>query len=162
MVFSSPAFIFGFLPIFLAIYFVTPSRFKNGIILVVSLFFYSIDGGALTIILCGSIVFNYLVALYFDKSSGFSKKTALAVGIAANLTPLLYYKYGMFFIKSVNEATSLFSGKAHFEVVQILLPAGISFYTFHAISYLIDVYNHKVKPAKSLVDFGMYMANFPQ
>jgi alginate O-acetyltransferase complex protein AlgI len=162
MVFSSPAFIFGFLPIFLALYFATPSRFKNATILVASLLFYSIDGGILTIILCGSIVFNYLMALHFGKSSSSARKAALVIGITANLVPLLYYKYGMFFVRSVNEATTLFSGKAQFQVIQILLPAGISFYTFHAISYLVDVYNHKVKPAASLVDFGMYMANFPQ
>jgi len=162
MVFSSAAFIFGFLPVFFAIYFATPSRFRNGVILLASLLFYSIDGGVLTIILCGSITFNYLIALYFSKSSGFVRKWALIMGIAVNLLPLLYYKYGMFFVKSANDATSLFSGNVHFEVGQILLPAGISFYTFHAISYLVDVYNHKVKPESSLVDFGMYMANFPQ
>lgn len=162
MVFSSPAFIFGFLPLFLAFYFATPARFKNGTILVASLFFYSIDGGFLTLILGGSIVLNYWIALYLCKSTGAARKVALAIGIAANLAPLLYYKYGMFFLKSMNEATLLFSGKAHLQVIQILLPAGISFYTFHAVSYLVDVYNHKVKPASSLVDFGMYMANFPQ
>lgn len=162
MVFSSAAFIFAFLPLFFAIYFAIPSRFRNGVILLASLLFYSIDGGFLTIILCGSITFNYLIALYFCKSSGFFRKWALFIGIAVNLLPLLYYKYGTFFVKSANDATSLFSGNVHFEVGQILLPAGISFYTFHAISYLVDVYNHKVKPESSLVDFGMYMANFPQ
>ena len=152
MVFSSAAFIFGFLPIFFAIYFTTPSRFRNGVILLASLLFYSIDGGFLTIILCGSITFNYLIALYFCKSSGFVRKWALFIGIAVNLLPLLYYKYGTFFVKSANDATSLFSGNVHFEVGQILLPAGISFYTFHAISYLVDVYNHKVKPELSIPD----------
>lgn len=162
MVFSSSAFIFGFLPIFMAVYFATPSRFRNGVILVASLLFYFIDGGILTSILCGSIVFNYLMALYFCKSSGVARKSALTIGIVVNLIPLLYYKYWMFFVQSVNDAASLISSSAHFEVSQILLPAGVSFFTFHAISYLLDVYNHKVKPASSLVDFGMYMANFPQ
>lgn len=162
MAFSSPAFIFGFLPIFLAVYFAAPSRFRNGVILVASLLFYFTDGGALTFILCGSIVVNYLMALYFCKSSGLARKVALAIGIAANLAPLLYYKYWMFVIQSVNDAALLMDSKAHFSVSQILLPAGVSFFTFHAISYLLDVYNHKVEPAESLVDFGMYMANFPQ
>jgi alginate O-acetyltransferase complex protein AlgI len=162
MVFSSAAFIFGFLPVFFAIYFSTPSRFRNGVILLASLIFYSIDGGILTIILCGSITLNYLIALYFSKSSGVVRKGALIMGIAANLIPLLYYKYGTFFIKSANDAASILTSNIHFDVDQILLPAGISFYTFHAISYLVDVYNHKVKPESSLVDFGMYMANFPQ
>ena len=162
MAFSSAAFIFGFLPLFFGVYFATPSRFRNGVILLASLLFYSIDGGFLTIILCVSITFNYSMALYFCKISGIVRRWNLIIGIAVNLMPLLYYKYGTFFVKSANDATSLFSGNVHFEVGQILLPAGISFYTFHAISYLVDVYNHKVKPESSLVDFGMYMTNFPQ
>ena len=162
MVFSSPAFIFGFLPIFLALYFATPSRFKNGTILVASLFFYSIDSGSMTIILCGSIFVNYLIALYLRKATGMAGKTGLALGIVANLLPLFYYKYGMFLLRSANEVASMFTSKNAVDVFQILLPAGISFYTFHAISYLVDVHNRKVEPARSLVDFGMYMANFPQ
>jgi len=162
MVFSSPAFIFGFLPVFLVVYFGTPERFRNGVILVASLLFYYTDAGALSVILCGSIVVNYLIALYFSKSSGLTRKVALTAGIAANLVPLLYYKYWMFVMQSVNDAALLLDSKIHFSVSQILLPAGISFFTFHAISYLVDVYNHKVQPAESLVDFGMYMANFPQ
>ena len=162
MVFSSPAFIFCFLPLFFAIYFAAPSRFRNAIILLASLLFYFIDAGLLTVILFGSITVNYLIALYFCKSSGIVRKWALIIGIAANLLPLLYYKYGMFFIKSANDAASLISENISYEIGEILLPAGISFYTFHAISYLVDVYTHKVKPESSLVNFGMYMANFPQ
>lgn len=162
MVFSSPAFLFGFLPIFLAVYFAAPARFRNGVILVASLLFYFTDAGALSFILCGSIVVNYLLALYFRRSSGWTRKVALAVGITANLAPLLYYKYWIFVIQSVNDADILLDSKVHFTVYEILLPAGVSFFTFHAISYLIDVYNQKVEPAESLVDFGMYMANFPQ
>lgn len=162
MVFSSPAFIFGFLPIFFAIYFSTPLLFRNGLILIASLLFYFVDAGHLTIILCGSIVFNYLVAQYFRKPTGYAKKWVLGIGVAVNLIPLLYFKYWMFFVLSVNDATSLFGSTSHFEVSQIILPAGVSFFTFHAISYLLDVYNRKVEPASSLIDFGMYMANFPQ
>lgn len=162
MAFSSPAFIFGFLPLFLAIYFIAPARFRNGVILAASLFFYFIDGGILTIILCGSIIANYWLALSFRKSSDQVRKAVLFIGVAANLIPLLYYKYWMFVIQSVNDVALLMDSKAHFSVSQILLPAGVSFFTFHAISYLLDVYTHKVEPAESLVDFGMYMANFPQ
>ena len=162
MVFSSPAFIFGFLPIFLATYYVTPPRFRNGLIFVASLLFYFIDGGALTSILLGSIIVNYFLALFFCKSSGAFRKAGLFIGIAINLLPLFYFKYGMFFISSANDLANVFRSGAHFEVSTILLPAGVSFFTFHAISYLVDVYNNKVAPASSLIDFGMYMANFPQ
>lgn len=162
MVLSSPAFIFGFLPIFLAVYFATPSRFRNGVILVASLLFYFTDTGILSGILCGSIICNYWMALYCCKSSGLTRKLALALGIFANLVPLIYYKYWVFLIHSVNDTATLLGSSINFEVSQILFPVGISFFTFHAISYLLDVYNHKVKPATSFVDFGMYMAFFPK
>ncbi|MEO6292391.1 MAG: MBOAT family O-acyltransferase [Burkholderiaceae bacterium] len=162
MAFSSPAFLFAFLPAFLAIYFAAPTRFRNGVILVASLLFYFIDGGGLTIILCASILVNYFIALYFGKLTGSTKKTILGLGMVLNLLPLLYYKYWMFLTQSANDVAVLLNSKAHFTVSQILLPAGVSFFTFHAISYLLDVYNRKVEPATSLVDFGMYMANFPQ
>jgi alginate O-acetyltransferase complex protein AlgI len=162
MVFSSPAFIFGFLPVFLVLYFASPARWRNFVIFAASLLFYFIDAGALTLVLGGAIVFNHLVAQYFTRASSFARKIAFIIGVVANLVPLIYYKYWMFFVTSVNDAASIAGGNWHFEVQHILLPAGISFFTFHSVSYLIDVYNHKVKPASSLVDFGMYMANFPQ
>ena len=162
MVFSSPAFIFGFLPILLGVYFVTPLRFRNAVLLVASLLFYFADAGVLTAILVGSIVFNHLIALHIFNSSGLTKRVSLSIGIAANLTPLLFYKYWVFFVHSANDAAALIGSATHFEIPHILLPAGISFFTFHAISYLVDVYNRKVTPASSLVDFGMYMSNFPQ
>ena len=162
MVLSSPAFIFGFLPIFLAVYFATPSRFRNGLILVASLLFYFTDTGILSGILFGSIICNYWIALYCYKSSALTRKLVLTLGIFANLAPLIYYKYWMFLIHSLNDTAALFGSSINFEVSQILFPIGISFFTFHAISYLVDVYDYKVKPATSFVDFGMYMAFFPK
>lgn len=162
MVFSSPAFIFGFLPLFLTIYYLTPIKYRNGIILFASLLFYFTDGGGLTIILCGSIAANYIIAFNFKKINDSLKKILLVVGICANLIPLLYYKYWMFLVQSFNDASLLLNKSPQFSIQQILLPAGVSFFTFHAISYLVDVYNRKVEPSESLVDFGMYMANFPQ
>lgn len=162
MVFSSPAFIFGFLPIFLVLYFMAPARLRNFVIFAASLLFYFIDAGVLTLVLGSAIVFNHLVAQYFTKSSGLARQVAFVIGVISNLVPLLYYKYWMFIVTSANDAASITGGDWHFEVQKILLPAGISFFTFHSVSYLIDVYNHKVKPASSLIDFGMYMANFPQ
>ena len=162
MSFSSPSFIFGFLPIFLTVYFLTTTRFKNLLILIASLLFYFVDGGLLTIILCGSILINYSIALYFVNSHGAVRKMALGIGVFVNLLPLIYFKYWGFLIHSMNDAARLFESKYLFASTNILLPAGISFFTFHSISYLVDVYNHKIKPSTSLVDFGMYMSNFPQ
>lgn len=162
MVFSSPAFIFLFLPVFLTVYYVTPSRFRNCIILLFSLAFYFADAGAMTLVLCGSIVLNYLLALYLCRAEGRARKLTLAAGLLFNLAPLLYYKYWMFLQRSLNDAAQLLADSRPFEVSAILLPAGISFFTFHSMSYLIDIYWRKVRPATSLIDFGMYMANFPQ
>ena len=162
MVFSSPAFLFFFLPVFLTVYFLAPARLRNGVILVASFVFYFIDAGALIIILSGSIVLNYLIARYLSTASGSVRKVALALGVASNLMPLLYYKYWMFVLQSVNDAALLLDREAQFSVSEILLPAGISFFTFSAISYLCDVYSRKIEPTTSLVDFGMYIASFPQ
>lgn len=122
MAFSSPSFIFGFLPIFLAAYFIIPPRFRNWLILIASLLFYFVDGGVLTFILCGSIIFNYFLALYFFSSYGFVRKLALTIGLVVNLTPLLYYKYEMFFIQLANDAASIIGSTAHFDTTKLGLP----------------------------------------
>jgi alginate O-acetyltransferase complex protein AlgI len=162
MTFSSPAFIFAFLPIFLVIYYLVPNSVKNLTILVASLLFYYVDGGVLTLILCASIIFNFIIALSFSRLIATKRKILLVIGLSLNLMPLLYYKYWGFFVQSFVDVSSVFDQRFNISFTQILLPAGISFYTFHAISYLIDVYNSKVKPTSSLIDFGMYMTNFPQ
>jgi alginate O-acetyltransferase complex protein AlgI len=162
MAFSSPAFIFAFLPIFLAVYYAVPRPLRNTWILVASLLFYFVEAGSLTAILCASIVVNWLAALYLDSAGARARKFALAAGIAANLIPLLYYKYWTFFIQVANDTMTASGTSIQFRIADVLLPAGISFFTFHAMSYLVDVYQGKVRPARSVLDFGMYMANFPQ
>jgi alginate O-acetyltransferase complex protein AlgI len=162
MVFSSAAFLFGFLPLFLLLYFATPARWRNLTILVASLLFYFVDAGLLTLILGGSIVFNHFAGRAIHALSGRNRKLAVAGSIAVNLVPLLYYKYWMFFLHAANDVAGQLGAPVHFAVVQVLLPAGVSFFTFHAISYVVDIHRGKVRPAGSLVDFGMYMANFPQ
>ena len=162
MLFSSPAFLFGFLPIFLLVYFSMPIKARNGVILIASLLFYFIDGGFFTILLCGSIAFNFWVAILIYRSSGYVKKLLVAIGITGNLIPLFFYKYWMFFLQSINDISNLVNSNIHYEIPKIVLLSGVSFFTFHAISYLLDVNAKKVKPTFSLIDFGMYMSNFPQ
>lgn len=162
MLFSSPSFIFGFLPIFLLGYFLLPSTSRNFYILIASLIFYFIEGGASLVVFIASIIFNFYFALLINKSSGNLNKFLLVIGISVNLLPLFFYKYWMFFLQSTNELSTSFNLNIHYNVPQVVLLAGISFYTFHAISYLLDVNSKKVKPSISLINFGMYMANFPQ
>jgi alginate O-acetyltransferase complex protein AlgI len=161
VVFSSPEFLFLFMPAFFAIYFILPQAWRNGFIVIGSLLFYVLSGGYIVAVLLFSILMNYTIALRIARSM-MQKNILLALGIICNLAPLLYYKYWPFIIRSFDDGATLIGGHALFDIPKFFLPVGISFYTFHGISYLIDVYKKKVAPASSLVDFAMYMVNFPQ
>jgi alginate O-acetyltransferase complex protein AlgI len=139
-----------------------PGKYRNSYIFVASLFFYSIDAGLFTAILLLSVFTNYYIALLLQKVAIIYKRLLLGFGIALNLAPLMYYKYWEFFLKSTNDLLSVADKNLHVEVPEIVLLSGVSFFTFHAISYLIDVYCGKVRASDSLMNFGMYMTNFPQ
>ena len=159
MVFSSNLFLFGFLPIFLACLFITPARFRNGFILLASLVFYTAGSGALVWILVFSIIWNY----YFAHAIAHEKsRLMLGIGITANLCLLAYFKYANFFTREISAVLTELGISSDQTVLAITLPIGISFYTFQATSYLVDVYRKTVKPSSSIVGFGMYLANFPQ
>jgi len=159
MVFSSNLFLFGFLPIFLACLLLTPARFRNIFILAASLIFYSAGSGSLIWILMFSIAWNYGIAHAIAQKQA---RWILALGIAANLSLLGYFKYANFFSQEIAAFLTGLGLSTDNHVLSITLPIGISFYTFQATSYLIDVYRKTVKPADSIVGFGMYLANFPQ
>jgi alginate O-acetyltransferase complex protein AlgI len=159
MVFSSNLFLFVFLPVFLACLLVTPARFRNIFILLASLIFYSAGSGILVWILVFSIIWNYFIAHLLVHHYS---RIILAVGILANLCLLAYFKYANFFAQEISVFLSTLGISSDQSVLAITLPIGISFYTFQATSYLIDVYRKKVKPAETIVGFGMYLANFPQ
>ena len=162
MLFSAPSFLFGFLPLFLLGYFICPKNCRNLYIFACSLFFYFIEAGKYTIIFFFSILINFLLARLIENKAQSTQKRIVFIGIFINLAPLFFYKYWMFFLQSVNDASNILGANIHNTIPKIVLLAGISFYTFHAISYLLDVYSKKVIPSKSLINFGMYMANFPQ
>lgn len=162
MLFSSPIFLFGFLPIFFACYFLAPLRARNGVIFAFSLFFYFVDAGVFTLILLMSVAFNFMIALYIYPLEQRYRKIGLSFGIALNLLPLMYYKYWSFFLKTVTDVVNASPNSVHTAIPDIVLLSGVSFFTFHAISYLIDAYLHKVQPSRSFINFGMYMTNFPQ
>lgn len=161
MVFSSAIFLFAFMPLFFGIYYATPAFAKNFFIFAASTLFYAVAGGYLTLILLVSIAVNYGIA-HLIAAGTFNAKRALVVGIVVNLAPLVVYKYLPFMVTAAGDGAGLFGW--HFPLVlkAFVIPAGISFYTFHSISYLVDVYKRKVEPSRSLIDFGMYMICFPQ
>ena len=147
MIFSSVSFLFYFFPIVLMLYFLSPRKYRNLILFISSLFFYFVGEKQYTLILLFSCVFNYFYAKRIK-----DKKT-LWFGVIVNLSLLIYFKYTNFILNDVLGYNNL---------VNIVLPIGISFFTFQAISYLIDVYRGDVKASKSFINFGTYLTFFPQ
>ncbi len=159
MVFSSILFIFRFLPVAMLIYFLTPNKFKNLILLLVSLIFYSWGEPKYFGIMIASIVVDYVVSREIEKNRGNSKICIilLAISIVFNLGMLFFFKYFNFFIENVNNILGL-----SLKYVNITLPLGISFYTFQTMSYTIDVFLGKVKAEKNIINFGAFVCLFPQ
>lgn len=159
MVFSSILFIFRFLPVALIVYYISPKKLKNLAILILSLFFYSWGEPKYFIIMIISIIIDYLVGNAINKNFENRKfcKVFLAISIFFNLGMLIFFKYSNFFIMNINELLSI-----SIKTLNITLPIGISFYTFQTMSYSIDVYRGNVKAEKNIIDFGAYVALFPQ
>ncbi|MFB9244362.1 MBOAT family protein [Massilia antarctica] len=154
MVFSSAVFLFYFLPGFLLLYYVLP--WKNTVLLVGSLLFYAWGEPRFVPLLLLSAFLNYSVG-YLIARAGPQRKSLLAVGVALNLAMLAYYKYLGFFA-GILQALHLRDGA----LPAIVLPLGISFFTFQGISYLIDVYRRDIAAQGSFLRFAMYKAMFPQ
>lgn len=166
MVFSSLTFIFVFLPIFFLIYFVSPYCLKNTCLLAGSLFFYSygvMDHPAYMGLFVLSLLVNYrLGALIGRRRRGPVRTYWLACGIVYNLSWLFLFKYSAFFAANINGLLDYAGVHVSLPVNEWQLPVGISFYTFQAISYLVDVYRKDAPYEKSWINFGMYISMFPQ
>ena len=156
MVFSSPEFLFYFLPAFLLIYFLLPQ--KNLILLAFSMFFYAWGEGIYLLLIIASGLVNWAIALWLTQSSPQRARWILAGGVALNLAGLFVFKYFAFFVSSVN---AVFAG-LKLPVPGIHLPIGISFFTFHAICYLVDVYRGDFQAERRPVNVLLYIAMFPQ
>lgn len=153
MIFSSIYFIYYFLIIFLILYFITPKKFKNYTLLFGSLFFYFYGDSKYIVLLLISSLVNYILGRLISKKN---KKLFLIIGLIFNFGLLFYFKYFNFFLSNIN---SLF--KTNINLFSIMLPLGISFYTFKNASYLIDVYKNKVNPEKNFINYFTYIAMFP-
>ncbi len=158
MLFSSNIFLFLFLPVTLLIYNLLNKKFKNIFLLVMSLGFYAWGEPKFVFIMIISIVFNYLMALLvvFLNESIFLKRIALIVTIVINLGLLFVFKYLDFFIVNINKLGF------NYELKHIALPIGISFFTFQAMSYVIDAYRGDVEVQRKLHNVGLYISFFPQ
>ena len=161
MVFSSNFFLFVFLPLFLGLYYLVPTRARSALILLSSYVFYAWWRPDFLGLLIGVTVATYAIALVMDSSTSPSRRfRVLALGVSLNLLALAYFKYANFGIASLN---TLLQGVGLVPVAwtPVLLPIGLSFYIFHAISYLVDIYRHEAPPARNLIDFAAFIALFP-
>lgn len=156
MVFSSSIFIFGFLPILLLFYFLSPKKLKNYTLLLFSLLFYAFGGLKYLLIMMLVVLTDYFGAILIDKYKS-KRKQILIITIAINILVLMFYKYTNFFISNINTIFNI-----DIERLNIIMPIGISFYTFQAMSYVIDVYKKEVKVQKNYLLLLLYVSLFPQ
>lgn len=157
MVFSSIPFLYYFLPITLLLYFIISKNCKNIVLLIVSLFFYFYGESRYLFILIFSCFFNYYYGKYLERKSGNRRKILFIINLIINFGILFYFKYFHFFLENIN---SLFHSNLAW--VSIIMPIGISFFTFQATSYVIDIYRGKIKSAKNILIFATYLSLFPQ
>lgn len=158
MVFSSIAFLYGFLPITLLLYYIVPRKWKNGVLLAASLFFYFYGEPKYTILLVISSLSDYLHSLYIEPRRGTRRaKAALVSSIAVNLLLLGVFKYADFVVETVNGVLG-----ASIPLPRLTLPIGISFFTFQTMSYTMDVYRGDAHAEKNLLSMATYVCLFPQ
>lgn len=157
MVFSSLNFIFIFLPVVLILYYLVPFRLKNPVLLLASIVFYAWGEPVYVVLMILSIAFNYVAGRQFGILKGKKeRKRQLVLSVAVNLLLLGFFKYAGLIVGTVG---GIFGAQPW---AGLPLPIGISFYTFQALSYVIDVYRGKVQVQKNFIDFGAYITMFPQ
>ncbi|MFO1242231.1 MAG: MBOAT family protein [Rickettsiales bacterium] len=161
MVFSSAIFLFVFLPIFLSIYYLTPYRFRSPVILAGSYIFYAWWRVDFLFLFAIVTFLTYLLSLYIERAEDIRrKKQLLTLGVVANLLTLAYFKYFNFGVAALNDLIVNMGGQP-MSAWSVILPIGVSFYIFHCISYLADVYRGDAEVADTYWDFAAFTALFP-
>jgi alginate O-acetyltransferase complex protein AlgI len=161
MVFASPIFLFLFLPLVLAGYFALPRRWGNSVLLVASLVFYVWGEGTMVALVLASIAFNWTLGGKLSAVGDSARRRWLAVAVAGNLALLALFKYANFFVANLNAVLGAL-GWGTVALATIPLPLGISFFTFHSISYVVDVYRRNASAQRRVDSFGLYILLFPQ
>jgi alginate O-acetyltransferase complex protein AlgI len=159
VVFSSIIFLVYFFPVFLLLYFLTPVRYKNYTALVGSVFFYAWGAPKFIFVVLAVLVIDFYLGNKIYESAGKRKKLYLFASIAINVGMLLYFKYANFFVDNLNFVL----GHAGMEPVgwtRIMLPLGISFFTFQEMSYAVDIYRGEHKPLKKFSDYMLFIFMF--
>ncbi len=162
MVFSSIAFLLFFLPVFLLMYYLADKKYKNLVILIFSIFFYSWGAPKFIFVVLGiSFIDFYLVKWMSNTQSRLYRRSLLTFSVSINLGLLFYFKYSNFFIENVNSLLTVFGDK-NIQWTKLALPLGISFYTFETITYVVDVYRKVHKPLTNFWDYQLYIILFPK
>ena len=158
MIFSSLIFLFVFLPIVLTAYYISSTKFKNIILLLASLFFYAWGEHVYILIMLLSILCNYIFGILVYKNDNKSgKKVSLLVAVMFNIGMLGVFKYSGFIVYNLNQFLGI-----NMPIPSLRLPLGISFFTFQALSYVVDVYRNDAKVQKNLFNLALYISLFPQ
>lgn len=168
MIFPEPAFLYFFLPLLLALYAIVPKKGQNALLLIFSLIFYAWGEGWYIGVMLLSIGWNFWFGLLVEKKlhaqqrkqHGVSAYQLLTFCVAGNLLLLGFYKYAGFLVEQINWVLGVFS--VSLPVPTLHLPIGISFFTFQALSYVVDVYRRVTPAQKSLLNLGLYISFFPQ
>lgn len=156
MVFSSLYFLFIFLPVSLALYYIVPKKARNVVLILLSLVFYAWGTPEYIILMLFSVVFNYCAGIYMDtlRQDGKEKATRLVmvVTVVVNLLLLGFFKYWGFVVENLNRIPFL-----HLSYQELPLPIGISFYTFQVLTYIFDVYRQKVTVQRNFILYATYV-----
>ncbi len=164
MSFATPLFLWYFLPVVLAAVLVAPRTWRNGVVAVASMVFYVAGGGATILILLVTMTVNFLIGRHLEPDQwdlNHRRRRTLLIGVIAfDLAALIIWKYAGFATQQLNALVHLFGGGI--PVVALVQPIGISFYTFHQISYVVDIYRGERRPLRNPVSFVTYIAMFPQ
>lgn len=156
MLFTSISFLYYFLPALIIIYFITPKKYKNIILLIASLLFYFYGEPKYVFLMIAEIIIAYIGAILIDKYKNQSKNILITT-LFIHVFLLIIFKYTDFIIQTINDISN-----ANIKLLNIALPIGISFYTFQIISYIIDVYKGKVNVQKNIIKLATYVSLFPQ
>ncbi len=158
MVFSGISYLIYFLPVFILLYHLVPHKFKNAVILVASIYFYSWGGPKFIFVILGTTFLDFfLVNAMQNQKTQKAKRKFLILSLCLNLGLLFYFKYCNFFIENINAIAG-----SHISWLKVVLPIGISFYTFESLTYVVDVYRGIHKPLKNFWHYQTYILLFPK
>jgi alginate O-acetyltransferase complex protein AlgI len=161
MIFNSSLFLLYFLPLFLIFYYLIDRKFKNGFLLLVSIFFYAWGAPKFVFVVMGSVIIDYLLIREFDRREGLLRRTLFWGSVLMNIGLLVYFKYMNFFVDQFDTLLAVFGGKPG-AWTKIALPVGISFITFQKLSYTFDVYKRNHPALQKIQDYALYVFMFPQ